>query len=124
MQVDQDTAYTEELYAIGDRTTLIFTKPWSDVKEADREMLTKMLKAARTSLEAVRIIHQPKLDLAALSPQPARMIYFGEPVSGLGQYECIKTQGTIVLAPALHELQNDADGKKKLWVALKQLFGL
>jgi hypothetical protein len=121
---EQDSTYTEELYDIAEKTTLIITKPWSEIMDAEREMLGKMLKAARTSLGAARIIVQPKLDLNGINPRPARMIYFGDPVTGLAQYECITTDGTIVLAPHLDQLQNDPAGKQKLWVALKQLFGL
>ncbi len=121
---EQDSTYSEELYSIPDKTTLIFTKPWAEIKDPEREMLSKMLKAARTSLAAVRIIHQEKLNLGGLNPRPARVMYFGEPVTGLAYYECIRSEGTIVLAPQPDVLNADPAGKQKLWVALKQLFGL
>jgi len=122
--IDQQTAYNEEIYLVKDRPTVILSKEWSEVSEPEKEQLQKILQALRLSLASVRIIHQPKLDLNQLSPQPARMIYFGEPVTGLNLYEPIKTEGTVVLAPHLSLLIGDATGKQKLWIALKQLFGL
>lgn len=122
--IDQQTAYTEEIYKIGEKTTVILSKTWDETPEAERQLLQKILQSVRLNMASVRVIHQPKLDLTKLSPQPAKMIFFGEPVSGLNQFECIKTQGTIVLSPGLAQLQNDPAGKQKLWVALKQLFGL
>lgn len=122
--ISQETAYHEDLYLIKDKPTIILSKDWKEVSEPEKEQLQKILQALRLSLGSVRIIHQPKLDLNELNPQPARMIYFGEPVQGLSLYECIKTGGTVVLAPHLSLLIGDATGKQKLWVALKQLFDL
>jgi hypothetical protein len=122
--IDQQTVYGEEIYTIREKTTVILSKPWSEHTEADRQQLQKILQAVRLSIAAVRIIHQPALDLAQLKPAPARMIYFGDPVPGLTQFECITTEGTIVLAPHLHLLPADDAGRKKLWLALKQMFGL
>ena len=122
--IDQESTFQEELYLIPDRTTIILSKPWSSVAEPDRQLLQKILQAARISLAAVRIVHQSRLNLAALDPKPGRAIYFGDAVPGLAMFECLRTEGTIVLAPHLDSLQNDPAGKQKLWVALKQLFGL
>lgn len=122
--IDQATAYTEEIYEIKEKTTVIVSTPWNEIAEADKQQLAKILQAVRLSLASVKILYQPKLDLTRLTPQPARMIYFGDPVTGLAQFECIKTQGTIVLSRPLSQLQNDPAGKQKLWAALKQLFGL
>jgi DNA polymerase III psi subunit len=122
--VDQPSTYTEELYSIKEKTTVILSTPWSGIADADRQLLQKILQSVRLNLAAVRMVHQPKLDLALMNPQPARMIYFGEPVTGLAPFECIKAEGTIVLAPPLAQLQTDPAGKQKLWIALKQLFGL
>lgn len=122
--IDQQTAYSEEIYTIREKTTVILSKPWSELEEVERQLLQKILQSVKLNLAGVRIIHQPRLDLTKLTPQPSRMIFFGDPVAGLNQFECIQTQGTIVLSPPLSLLQNDTAGKQKLWVALKQLFGL
>jgi len=121
---EQQATYNEELYLIREKTMVILSKTWSEVSEGEKEQLQKILQALKLSIASVQIIHQPRLDLNELHPQPARMIYFGDPVPGLSLYECIKAQGTIVLAPHLSLLIGDATGKQKLWVALKQLFGL
>ena len=122
--IDQQTAFNEELYQVKEKTTVILSSPWNDISESDRQQLQKILQAVRLSLASVRIVHQEVLNLTQLKPQPERMIYFGVPVTGLAQFECIKAQGTIVLAPPLSQLQTDPGGKQKLWIALKQLFGL
>lgn len=122
--IDQQTAYSEEIYNIREKTTVILTKAWNDLADADKLQLQKILQAVRSSLAAVRILHQPVLDLSQLKPVPGRIIYFGDPVPGLTQFECIQTDGTVVLAPHLDVLSTDDAGKKKLWIALKQMFGL
>ncbi len=122
--IDQESAFQEELYLIPEKPTIILSRPWASVSEADRQLLQKILQAARINLATVRLLHQSPLNLGALNPKPERAIYFGEPVQGLSMYECIRTDGAIVLAPHLELLQNDPAGKQKLWVALKQLFGL
>ena len=122
--IDQQTAYNEEIYLVKDKTTVILSDSWENVAEADRQLLQKILQSVRLNLATVRILHQPSLNLSQLSPKPSRVIYFGEPVTGLAQFEVIKTDGSIVIAPRLSRLQNDPSGKQKLWVALKQLFGL
>lgn len=122
--IDQQSTYSEELYLVREKVTIILSKRWSEIQEAERQQLQKILQAVRLNLASVNIVHQAVLDLNSLRPRPSRMIYFGEPVAGLTQYECIKTEGTIVLAPHLSLLQNDPTGKQKLWIALKALFGL
>jgi DNA polymerase III psi subunit len=122
--IDQKTAYTEEIYLINDKTTVILSDPWEKITEADRQLLQKILQSVRLNLASVRVLHQPSLNLGHLDPKPSRMIYFGEAVTGLAQFEVIKTDGSIVIAPRLSQLQNDPQGKQKLWMALKQLFSL
>jgi hypothetical protein len=121
---DQQSTYNEELYLIKDKTTVILARAWNDIGEPERGQLQKILQALKLSLASVRIIHQDVLDLAQLNPRPDRVIYFGDAVPGLAQYEYIKSESAIVLAPHLSVLINDDAGKKKLWIALKQLFGL
>jgi len=120
----QQATYNEELYLIRDKPTIIVSKPWIEIGEAERVQLQKILQALRLSLASVRIIQQDTLDVAQLNPQPEKVIYFGDAIPGLAQYECIRTGSSIVLAPHLSVLINDDAGKKKLWIALKVLFGL
>jgi DNA polymerase III psi subunit len=122
--IDQATAYTEEIYRIKEKTTVVVSTPWTSITDADRQLLQKILQSVKLNLASVRVLYQPALNLSLLKPQPERIIYFGEPVAGLSQFECIRAEGTVVLSPPLAQLQNDPAGKQKLWVALKQLFGL
>lgn len=122
--IDQHTAYSEEIYDVKEKTTVILSKPWNDLGDAEKQQLQKILQAVKLTVASVRIIHQPTLDLGCLNPPPARIIYFGDAVPGLAQFECITTKGTIVLAPHLHLLPADDASRKRLWIALKQMFGL
>lgn len=122
--IDQQTAYNEEIYLVKEKTTVILSEPWEKIAEADRQLLQKILQSVKLNLASIRILHQPSLNLGQLDPKPSRTIYFGEVVTGLAQFEVIRTEGSIVIAPRLAQLQNDPAGKQKLWVALKQLFGL
>lgn len=117
--------YNEELYLIPEKTTVIISQPWATVEEAELALLQKILSAVRLSIDSVRVIQQPALDLAALSPLPARLIYFGPAVNGLVQYEVIRTeQSALVMAAPLKELQSDQAAKQKLWQALRQQYGI
>lgn len=125
MSVHAESLFNEELYLLTSRTLVIIAEPWNDHAEADRELLNKILTAARLSLAHVRVIHQSKLDLGAIADKPAHVIYFGPAVTGLSPFECIRLEGTsVVLSPGLASLHTDAAAKQKLWVALKQLFAL
>lgn len=111
--IDQQTTYTEEVYLIREKTTVILSDPWENIPEADRQLLQKILQSVRLSLASVRVLYQPKPDFGDLN---SRVIYFGA--------NEIKTEGNVVQAPSLSQLQNDPAGKQKLWVSLKALFGL
>lgn len=120
-----NTIFTEELYSIGPRPTIILTKPWAEVQSAERDQLSKILTALKLSLERVTILHQPKLDLATIVVKPERVIYFGPLPAGLTHYECIEAQGiALVASEELNQLLTNDPARKKLWLALKQLFSL
>lgn len=105
-----DATYNEELYLVKDKTTVIIAKPWAEISEADRQLLQKILQSVKLSLASVRVLHQADPETSG------KAIFFGA-----GE---VKTDGTIVHAPPLSQLQNDPTGKQKLWVALKALFAL
>ena len=109
--IDQQSTFDEEIYLVKDKITVVLSEPWEQIAEADRQLLQKILQSVRLNLATVRILHQS--DPPTLS---TRGIFFGA--------ADIKTEGPIVHGPSLSQLQNDPAGKQKLWVALKQLFGL
>jgi DNA polymerase III psi subunit len=110
--IDQLTTYSEELYQIKEKTTVVLTEPWEQVGEADRQLLQKILQSIRLNLASVRIVHQSTLKFN----NEGRTIYFGA-----GE---VKGEGLLVQAPKLSQLQNDPAGKQKLWVELKAMFSL
>jgi len=120
-----NTLFTEELYQISPLPIIIVTKPWTEVQPAEREQLSKILVALKLSLDSVTILHQSKLDLAALTIKPERVIYFGPLPAGLTHYECIDAQGVALVASEdLSQLITNDPARKKLWSALRQLFSI
>ncbi len=117
------TIYSEEVYSIPSPVTVVFGVPWKDVKEDDKQLLSKILQAVRLSLDAVRFIHQPHLDLSAWTEKPRRMIAFVPPPKGLSAYEVIQTGETsVIFSDPLEILNTDDAAKRKLWNTLKTLF--
>jgi len=125
-----DQIFTEELYSIKPvHTTVILTKAWHELTHEEKEQLQKISDALRDrisprlSINAFRLIHQPKLDLSQLSNQPKKLIYFGPPIKGLNFYELIEANHVkMVLSENLIDLIKNDQSKLKLWKALQQLF--
>lgn len=111
--IDQASTFNEEIYLLKEKVTVILSEPWEQIGEADRQLLQKILQSVRLNLASVRILNQSQPDASQVN---SRTIYFGSPE--------VKTDGMVVHAPRLSQLQTDPAGKQKLWVALKQLFGL
>jgi hypothetical protein len=125
-----DQIFTEELYSIKPvHTTVIITIAWHELKHEEKEQLQKISDALkqrinpRLSIDAFRLIHQPKLDLSQLPNQPKELIYFGPPIKGLNFYELIEAnQVKMVLSESLSDLIANEQSRQKLWKALQQLF--
>jgi DNA polymerase III psi subunit len=117
--------YTEELYYIRPLATVVITKPWKEVLQAEQELLDRILTALKLSIKGITIVHQPMLDLSALSVKPEKVIYFGALPAGLTHYEQIEAQGVaLVASEELEHLLSNDQARKRLWTALKQLFSL
>lgn len=118
-----NTTYEEEIYSFAQPTTVVLNSKWAELSEAEVQLLGKILSSVKLSLAAVRIVEAPKLDLSEWSDKPDKLIGFGVTVSGVNLYEVITTPQTqLVLADSLSILLDDDEKKKRLWVALKQLF--
>jgi hypothetical protein len=120
-----ENLYTEELYQVPPRLLVVISKPWSQVSEEERTVLTKMLVAVKLSLAAVHILHRTELslnDLAAFNLE--KVLCFGASLKGASKlYEHVVIDRTsVIVADALESL--DDVKKKNLWLALKQMFGL
>src|SRR5690242_1307978 len=99
--IDQQSTFDEEIYLVKDKITVVLSEPWEQIAETDRQLLQKILQSVKLNLATVRIIHQ-----STPPTLPTRGIFFGA--------ADIKTEGLIVHAPRLSQLQNDPAGKQKL----------
>lgn len=118
-----DYTFPEELYTIAPLPTIVISEPWNSLSQEEVDLLTKIVQSVRLSLDAIRIIHSPTLDLSRWAEKPGRLIGFGVTISGTKPYEVITTpEVQMVLADSLAILKERDDLKKQLWVSLKQLF--
>ncbi len=117
------TIYGEEVYSIPLPVTVIIGIPWSDIKEDQRQLLSKILLAIKQSLESVRILVIPQFDLSSYKEKPSRILAFVAPPKGLASYEVVQTGDTsVIFSEALDALITDDASKRKLWAALKLMF--
>ncbi len=118
------STYLEEVYAVPALVTIVLGIPWSQIKEEHTLLLSKILQSVQLSLESVRIVYQPQLDISRWSEKPSKLIAFLPPPKGLATYEVIQTGDTsIIFSDTLEILNADDAVKRKLWNALKSHFG-
>ncbi|HYF69717.1 MAG TPA: hypothetical protein VD884_16345 [Ohtaekwangia sp.] len=119
-----ENLYQEELYLIPSRVIVVLGKDWETIGEEERTTLIKMMGALKLSLAAVQIItrHDFELDdLHAFSPR--QIIALGSRMKTGALYEHLHEDGvSIVMGDHLDEL--DDQKKKRLWIALKQMFNI
>lgn len=117
--------YTEELYKTPSRVIVVISRPWAEVSEEDRIVLSKMLVAVKLSLASIQIITMKEFglnDLYAFSP--SKVLAFGSSIrSDAKMYEHFTLDGVSVIVAESLEKLDDAK-KKSLWLALKQMFGV
>lgn len=115
--------YIEEVYWAPLMTTVVIPCSWNEVKEEQRQLLSRILQAVNLSLESVRIMYQQSLDLSSWSEKPKRLIAFVTPPKGLSLYETVQVGKTsMIFSDPLDILNTDDTAKRKLWSALKTLF--
>jgi len=118
-----ESLYTEELYQPAPKTSVVIATAWDKITEEERQLLSKILGSVKLSLESVRIIEQPQFNLSSWVIKPKKVICFSPAPSALAKHEVIEVDGTsLVLSNSLAELIPDDATKRKLWLALKQLF--
>jgi len=124
-----DDIYPETLYRIPVPVTIALTSAWSNIPQAEKELLTKITEALRQrinpklGLHSFRIVHIPSLDLSTWQDKPEKLIYFGPAVKGFTLYEVISAGNTkIVFSDSLTDLITNEANRTRLWQALKQLF--
>lgn len=123
MSEPADILFQEEIYSIAPKPVVLLQQPWEALSDDEKQLLTKIIAALRTSLDAVVVRSQPVFDLSAWKQKPARLIYFGEVPKGIPYYEVVQSDGVaLVAAASLKDLLPDDAARKQLWGALKQLF--
>ena len=117
--------YPEELYNVPPRTLVLIDKPWADLTDEDKTLLTKILGSVKLSLSSVQILHLADLEVEDLAPMnPSRVISFGVTVRPVQKrYEYVHVDGYHILVSDGLAALDDAR-KKSLWVALRQMFGV
>ncbi len=122
---EAEVIYSDTLYQVSSPVTVIIEKPWTAITPEERTQLSKILNALKLGIDRVRIIHQSSLDLNKLVDSPSHVIVFGLTLAGVNPYESLTVSDKkVVLADSLTSLLPDDAAKKKLWLALKAMFGL
>jgi DNA polymerase III psi subunit len=117
--------FTEELFSVKESTTIVINESWETISEEEKKLLSRILNAIKLSLDAVIIKSQATLNLSDWVHKPTHLIFFGDPVKGLAQYEVLVASGvTIVTSASLKQLAQDEPLRKKLWQALKKQFSI
>jgi len=120
-----DILFQEEVYTIPSKPVVLLQQSWDTLADEEKQLLSKILAALKTSLDGVVVKTQPSFDLSQWKQKPERLIYFGEVPKGIPYYEVVQSDGvSIVAAVSLKNLVPDDAARKQLWGALKQLFSL
>lgn len=106
------------VYRIPPKPAVAIEGPWKKLTEEEILLLKKILNALSLSLSGIRVISYD--EIAHLQYKSSRLIIFKE------AEELYKTSAVngipCVYSHTLTQLTADADLRKKLWGALKELF--
>ena len=120
-----NSLYPEELYAIPSPVFVIVNKPWADITENERMVLTRMLVAVKLSLASVQILTKKEFTIQVLVAfAPGKVLAFGATLPSAPKlYEHQVIDGTsLIVSESLDHL--DDVKKKNLWLALRQMFNI
>jgi len=115
--------YQEDIYSIADSILIVVDKPWEEIVDNDKTLLSKILGSVKLSLDKVQIVHAINASLDSLKVyRPSKIISFGVRLSKSHElYKHHVVENTsFIQCDALEKL--DDAGKKSLWAALKQGF--
>jgi len=120
-----DSLFSEQLFEVPTRPVIVINQPWANIGADERVLLSKILAAVKLPLDSVTIKFQPTLDISSWSQKPKQLIYFGDQVKGVPQYEAIDANGvSIVASESLKDLIKNDASRKRLWQALKAQFSI
>lgn len=123
-EIIQET-FTEDIYRIPERVTIIIPGKWTDLKQSEIELLSNILNAVKLSLDKVQVLSMKHFDLNDLQANsPSALISFGSEIKqASGLYKVEQWNNVpIVQADSLNSF--DAEKKSSLWGVLRQMFNL
>lgn len=114
--------YQEDIYSITDSILVVIDKPWEEMGEEERILLSKILGSVKLSLDKVQVVHATNSSIDSLKTYPSsKIISFGVSLSSESKYEIHQQDGiTYIQSDKLNELSDQT--KKSLWVALREVF--
>jgi hypothetical protein len=115
--------YQEDIYLINDSILILIDKPWQEISEEEKILLSKILGSVKLSLDKVQIVHAADATLDSLKVyQPSKIISFGIHLSHSHELytHYVAKNISIIQSDALQNLDDTL--KKSLWGALKQAF--
>ncbi|MDL5049436.1 hypothetical protein QQ054_25810 [Oscillatoria amoena NRMC-F 0135] len=118
-----EQTFTEDIYRIKGKFIVLIPVTWTELKPAEKDLLTKVLKAIHIPLSAVQILSLEQADNTFLNQfKPSFVLSFGVPITELDtQYSITSILGAeVIWSDGLKEI--DQAGKEKLWLILKNRF--
>lgn len=117
--------FQEDLYNFTTPVVVVLSKTWESYSNEEQLLLNKILTSVKVDVNAVQIVAQPVIELAALQIySPEKVLIFGSATTeDIGLYQSASAQGFIVVRADDLSLLDDQK-KKNLWIALRQMFGL
>ncbi len=118
-----ESVYPEEVYAFPPPLTVVLSMPLEKLGEQEKVLLSRMLQAIRHSLDSVKVVVEPRLDLSAWIEKPRQILAFQPPPKGIEPYSVTQAaEATVLFSAPLEVLSTDTESKKKLWAALQTMF--
>jgi DNA polymerase III psi subunit len=119
-----ESTFQEELYSIPPKPVVAISTPWESISGAEKALLEKILSAVKLSINHVKVVQTAQLDVLKWPNKPSHVLAFGLEMTGFSLYEPFEVQDIkLIIAPTLSALENDKEGKQKLWAGLKKVFG-
>jgi DNA polymerase III psi subunit len=119
-----ESTFPEELYSISPKPVVAISTPWKSISITEKGLLEKILGAVKLSINHVEVVHTHQLDVLKWPNRPSHVLAFGLEMPGFSLYEPFDVQGIqVILSANLSALDQDKEGKQRLWAGLKKVFG-
>ncbi len=119
------TTYQEEVFHLRQRPVVVINETWEQLREKERELLTKIISALKISIDSITIVSQPMLDITSFAGKVNKLIYFGELPAGVAPYENLESNGvSFICSQSLSQLLDNEVARKQLWLGLRALFSV